>query len=215
MNKKLKNKIITKHLALNPSLHGFSMIELVVVIGIFSFISAIILGNYNGFNQKMSVSNLAHQIALEIRQAQVYGLSAKESVIGSGVFPGYGIYFSRDIPTSFVLYTDANGDKKYNHTGDGTNCSANSECLESVSVSNGDVIKDICATVSGVTKCASVSQIDFVNVVFTRPDPEATITGTLSGSDVIYDNLQISVETPKKDFFKTVWVWSTGQVSIQ
>ena len=144
----------------------------------------------------------------------MYGLSAKESTIGSAVFPGYGVYFSRDIPTSFVLYKDTDGNKKYNHVGDGTNCSANSECLESVSIPNGDTIKDICATLGAVTNCASVSQIDFVNVVFTRPDPEANITGTLGAADTVYDNLQISVKTPK-DFFKTVTVWSTGQVSVQ
>ncbi len=191
------------------------MIELVVVIGIFTLISAIILGNYPSFNQKMAVTNLAHQIALEIRQAQVYGLSAKESAISSAIFPGYGIYFSRDIPTSFVLYTDINGDKKYNHTGTGRDCSSNSECLESVSIANGDNIRDICGTTGVTTRCASAFQLDFANVVFTRPDPEANITGTLGSVSTTYDNLKISLEPPKKDFFKTVVVWSTGQVSIQ
>ncbi len=190
---------------------GFSMIELLVVIGIFTLISMVTLGNYSSFNQKIAVSNLAHQIALEIRQAQVYGLSAKQSDISSGVFPGYGVYFSATTPTSFILYADVDGDKKYNHAGEDCSSPANIECLENVLISNGDNIRDICGTTGATTQC----NLDFANTVFTRPDPEADITGTLGSTDTVYDNLKISVESPKKDFSKTVVVWSTGQVSIQ
>ncbi len=193
---------------------GFSLIELIVVVGIFTLISAVILANYPSFSRKISIQNLAHQIAIEVRQAQVFGLSVKETGVGTAVFPGYGVYFSAGDNQSFILYNDSNNNKKYDNPE--TNCSLNAECLEKVSIASGDTIRDICATTSGgVEKCASRRQLEYLNIVFVRPDPDANIIGTWGSDDTIYQSAAISVEPPKKDFYKTVVVQITGQISVQ
>ena len=199
-------------------LFGFSLIELVIVIGIFTLISAVILANYPSFSHKISIQNLAHQIALEVRQAQVYGLSVKETSLGTAVFPGYGVYFNQADNQSFILYADSNNNKKYDNPG--TNCSLNVECLEKISIASGDNIKDICVyDASNNKKCAveatPAGQIDSLNIVFIRPDPDANIIGASGGTDSTYQRAAISVEPPKKDFYKTVVVESTGQISVQ
>jgi len=191
---------------------GFSLVEMLVVTGIFVILSSILFASYPLFGQKILLQNLAYQVALEIRQAQVYGISIKGA--GGSQFPGYGVYFPSADRYSFILYADSNGDKKY--TNPQTECSLNAECVEKVLIANGNSIKDICAVnLSGQTKCANVLEIDSLNVNFIRPDPDAVIVGTLGAVDTTYQNATISVEPPKKNFFKSVRVWPTGQISVE
>lgn len=201
------------------SARGFSLIELVVVMGIFTLISVIVLANYPAFNHKVSIQNLAHQIGLEIRQAQVFGLSVKESAAGSGTFRGYGVYFSAADSGSFIFYTDINNNKKYDYAAQSCSSPSNTECLEKINIASGDSLKNICAVRStGVRDCAvpeSGGGLEYLNIVFVRPDPDANILGTYASADALYQKAEISIEPPKKDFYKTVVVWTTGQISIE
>ena len=200
---------------------GFSIIELMVVVGIFTLISGVLLGNYPLFSHKISVQNLAHQIALEIRQAQVFGLSVKEARPGClegtiNCFPAYGVYFSALDRGSFILFNDSNNNKKYDFAAQDCSSPSNTECIEKISIASGDNIRDICGTdSSGQQKCASLlGQLDYLNIVFVRPDPDANIIGTAPGGDTLYSSAEISVEPPKKDFCRIIKVWSTGQISV-
>ncbi len=66
---------------------GFSVIELVVVISIFGIMTSISMFNYNGQKRSLEATNLAQDIALTVRQAQVYGISASgRNIGGSGSF---------------------------------------------------------------------------------------------------------------------------------
>lgn len=196
---------------------GFSLVELVVIIGIFTMISSIILANYPTFNHRISLQNLAGQIALEVRQAQVFGLSVREASAGSNRFPAYGVYFSKDDAQSFILFTDIlNGDRKYNGSGE---CSISEECVEKTSIVNGDSIKDFCVYDRNNNKKCVVEQnpagqIEYLNIIFVRPDPDANIIGTYLGEDTVYQKAEILIEPPKKDFTKKIEVWNTGQISI-
>lgn len=61
---------------------GFSLVEFIVVILIFSVMSSVSLFNYSGYSENIKSTNLAQDIALTIRQAQVYGASAAGQNIG-------------------------------------------------------------------------------------------------------------------------------------
>ncbi len=58
-------------------MRGFSLIELIVVTGIFTVITAVVLANNAQFNNSVLLGNAAYDIALSVRQAQVYGLSTQ------------------------------------------------------------------------------------------------------------------------------------------
>jgi prepilin-type N-terminal cleavage/methylation domain-containing protein len=48
---------------------GFTLVELMVTVGIFTIISGLLLARYSNFNQGIILTNLAYDIALTIRSA--------------------------------------------------------------------------------------------------------------------------------------------------
>lgn len=62
---------------------GFSIIELVVVITIFAIMSSVTIFNYSSYRQNIEVTNVAQDIALTVRQAQVYGISSTDRIVGT------------------------------------------------------------------------------------------------------------------------------------
>lgn len=191
---------------------GFSLIELVIVLGIFGLLSTTVLSNYSLTNTKTSLDNLAHQIALSIRQAQVYGLSVSESSVGSSVFPGYGVYFSTTINNAFKFFADTDNNKQYN----GISCGVvGTECVENIIIKSGDFVRMICAN-SKTTSPNCTTLLDSVNIVFVRPNPDAYVFGIPSGGGPItqYSDAEIIIESPG-GFQKTLVVWSTGHIAIE
>jgi len=213
-----------KNTALQTS-GGLTMIELVVTVGIFVVVTAVVLASYPKFSSQIVLDNVAYQIALSVRQAQTYGLSVMEFGIG-GVFPGYGIYFPSPAndSKSFTIFADVNGDKKYNLTGCGVD---GSECLDKFTIQSSEIIYALCGNLkndgvapfstiddlSGVGNCGNINSL---HISFTRPDPDATITAYLGGVDYddSYSDAEIVIATPTGNV-KTVVIWSTGQISVE
>jgi prepilin-type N-terminal cleavage/methylation domain-containing protein len=65
---------------------GFSLIEFVVVISIFAIMTSISMFNYGEQRVTIETNNLAQDVALTIRQAQVYGISASARNLGGEEF---------------------------------------------------------------------------------------------------------------------------------
>lgn len=63
---------------------GFTLIEFIVIISIFAIMASIALFNYNGFRSNVALNNLAHDIGLTIRQAQVFGWANQSENMSGG-----------------------------------------------------------------------------------------------------------------------------------
>lgn len=50
--------------------HGFTLVEFVVIMGIFAIMIGVIMANFNGFKSIITLDNLAQDVALAIRQVQ-------------------------------------------------------------------------------------------------------------------------------------------------
>ncbi|MBI1999424.1 MAG: type II secretion system protein [Parcubacteria group bacterium] len=178
---------------------GFTLIELLVTVSIFVIVSVIVLANYPAFNSRIVLDNLAHDIALSVREAQVFGTSIKEFGIGSGVFPSHGVYFDTAANKEFVLFADTDRDTYYD-TG--------TELVERFSIQKGNTVSALCGFTSPVAACNAVSKL---HITFIRPNPEATIR---DGSGAIYAYASITARSPRGDT-RTVEVWSNGQIAVQ
>ena len=56
---------------------GFTLIELLVSIAIFIIITSVAVWNNSQFNSTILLTDLGYEIALSVRQAQVYGITVK------------------------------------------------------------------------------------------------------------------------------------------
>ena len=106
-----------------PKARGFTLIEVVVVIGVMAIISSLMLANFPRFNKQISVEREASKLALSLRKAQSYALAVREfnpafnddpfCVSPPVKFPGYGIFFKISDPARYFNYGDVNCDKYY------------------------------------------------------------------------------------------------------
>ncbi|MBI5005117.1 MAG: hypothetical protein HZC03_00730 [Candidatus Lloydbacteria bacterium] len=186
------------------------MIEMIVSVGIFVVMTTIILANYQKFLNTVSLSTLASEIAVSIRQAQVYGQNVREFGAGSKTFPSYGVFFDSNITNSFVLFADvALGDKQYNGGACGV---AGTECLEKFNIQSRATIAQLCGNKkTGPTECGLSS----LNIAFTRPNPDASIIGVSGGISKVYSDAEIVLNAVGETAEKTVVVWSSGQIGVE
>ena len=187
---------------------GFTLVELMVSVGIFTFLTLIVLVNHSRFSGAILLENLAYDIALSIRQAQIFGLSVREFEPGSGEFqPGYGVHFDRTTPTQYIIFADRNLNFRYD---DAIACGVTgSECIEEFTIQQGNSISRFCGTLpSSVVECSPA--LSFISAVFIRPDPDAIITSSNPG---FYSDATITIRSPH-GVLRDVIVRVTGQISI-
>ncbi|NOY35892.1 MAG: prepilin-type N-terminal cleavage/methylation domain-containing protein [bacterium] len=186
---------------------GFTLVELLVTMSILVVITSMILANYPKFSGTLALKRTAQEIALTVRQAQVYGLSVREFGAGSGVFPGYGVHF--DIvgsPDTFVLFADINKNKSYD-AGDGCG-GASTECVQMFKINTGDKISKLCGDEQSFPPGdCSLGQLD---IVYLRPTP----TVTLEGDGSSFSDADIVVRSPRGEE-KKIKVWLSGQIGVE
>lgn len=186
---------------MNRQKKGFTTIELIVTISILVIITTAIFIKYPTFRQNISLKRTAQEIALTIRQAQVYGLSTKE--FQPGIFSGYGVHFESG-SDSFVLFADADNDKTYD-AGDGCG-GTNTECVQMFQIQTGDKITDLCANgTCGVNK---------MDIVFYLTNPPVSIT-TDTGGTLPFGSYAGVVIISLQGQTKTISVLASGQISVK
>lgn len=182
---------------------GFTLIELIVVVGILVVISGIILANYSKFGGTMLLRNLAYDIALSIRQAQVYGISAR-SFLGAEFAVGHGVYVSfAEGNNQFFLYTDVDGNNFFT--------SAGTEWVETYGIGRGFTIDALCIPTGPTTENCTATELD---VLFKRPEPDAIIRASLGSGFSVYDRARIVVKSPQEQLL-SVLIEASGQISVQ
>ena len=82
---------------------GFTIAEIVVVIAIIGFVSVVVIARYRDFDSTSILKNLAYEVALSVREAQIMTVST--SNIGGVSQTSYGIAFTAD-SNAYVLFSD-------------------------------------------------------------------------------------------------------------
>lgn len=107
-----------------PVQSGFSLIEFVVIISIFAVMAGIGLFNFRGFQTDVSLTNLAHDIALTIKRAQSEGTSGLSDPNNPQLTPiPRGIAFTYDQSGSvfdreFIVYDETGQTTGYDQQSD-------------------------------------------------------------------------------------------------
>lgn len=207
---------------------GVTLIELIVVVAIFSVVSSVLLFNYSDFSTNVSIRNLSQDIALTIRKSQTQATSV-QGVTGSGSvrsYPAYGVVFSLEPnstsflpnPKRFVVFADVipvssqTPNKKYDSDGLCGSVQEGSECLEAISISSADSLISIETDITNVVNTGTVS------ITFRRPSPDAIICYIPSGQSDCIPQIPSYVKLTfqsAKGLQRSVSVWNTGQINVE
>ena len=191
---------------------GFTLIELLVVTGIIVVVTSVMLVNNGRFGGVIQLENLTYDIALTIRQAQVYGISVAR--FGSSTFSaGYGVHFNTANPKTYMLFADIYPAPP------GQNGMYDAEQFELVSrtdITRGYAIDSLVACAStDPASCTSVTKLD---ILFVRPEPDAWISGPdtscLLQTGSCQASARITLIAPRGDKMSVV-VESSGQISVR
>ena len=191
---------------------GFSLIELMVAVGILTLINIMIFASYPEFSQKMALKRTSEEVALIARQAQAYALGIKRPVSSGDDYYGFGIHFGKSDSKSLILFADSDSDKTYDK-GDGCG-GANTECFQEFKISTGDYVSELqaCDSVS----CQSVGN-GGLDIVY----PRATFMASISaGGDVCgsCSYAKVTIQSPRGNEEKNkkyINIWISGQISVE
>lgn len=203
---------------------GFTVVELVVVVGIFAIVSGVVLVNHGKFGGNILITNAAYDIALAIRQSQNYGVSVREFTGGetSSFDFGYGVHLRKSNNKLITMFADVANDRVYNEKeGDtGTSCLPASECLQLLQLGRGNTIARFCATkTNGEEHCSHTNEITFLDITFRRPNPDALFVTDINADTVLgederaYQKASIVIVSPQGTY-REIRVGGTGQISI-
>lgn len=91
---------------------GFTIIELLVSIGIFIVITTMVVANFRAGSRSDELKVAADALGADLGRAQNMALAGQEV---NGVTPtgGYGVYFTTNEPSRYIIFVDSNDNQKY------------------------------------------------------------------------------------------------------
>jgi prepilin-type N-terminal cleavage/methylation domain-containing protein len=189
---------------------GFTLVEMMTVVAIILIMTAILLGNLPNFRDRLSLDAIAQEMAVTIRQAQIFGSATRTS--GSQEFPSYGVYFDLSSNNNFIVFADLGTPP--NSLYDRLGCAASAtECREQFLFSRGVVVTNLCSSTNGnPSSCTPISG-GILNVNFRRPLTDAIFydsANELTPASVIIKIAKASNPTDTR----SIVVWGTGHIYV-
>lgn len=192
---------------------GMSYVELIVVLGIFSVLSSVVIFNYRNFQDRVDIKNLASDIALKVVEAQKSSLNgARNSFAPADWKPSYGVYFNSSTASDsdgiilnkkFIYFSDLDNDSSY----DGLSSCTTTECLDKITITKNNYISRIDSYMGSIP-----TQINPLSVIFKRPDSSAIFVspGLLPG---FFNYIQITIASPRGET-ALIKLYPSGRVQI-
>lgn len=183
---------------------------MVTVLSIFMIMTSIVLFNYNKYTNDTILTNMAYEVALSVREAQIYGVSVRKPTgVGSADFDSpYGIHFPLVAggTSSYFLFADGDDDGRYD--GDSTCTAGSGECVIPYTMQRN--IKITGLKLKNSTECVDPPIVPAdIGIVFRRPNPEPVFNGETSS----YEFAEITLTAPNNSV-RYVVVSNNGQIYV-
>lgn len=200
----------------NKKQGGFSLIELLIVISIFTIITTMALFDQGRLNSDVLLTNLAYDVALSVREAQSYGIGVKyASSTGATAGGGYGVYLSAASQDVIQIFHDVNANGVFD-ADDGE-----AEKTYQFLNQRGNHIEELCGTgaspdwTAGSCQFMSTSKkadVD-MSITFKRPDPEANFK--VDGGTGFSGTAYIVLMSQDKTNCRAVVIEASGQIRVE
>lgn len=199
---------------------GFSLIELIVVVSIFLIISSITLFKQSKFSSDILITNTAYEVALAIREAQVFGSGSKQGEdTSANRSKSYGIFFDDGEAKNFLLFSEepvvSGQTKLYDSMYDPSNDAFSVE--DTITLNRDQKINDFCG-IDGdddEEQCASEADIEGLSISFVKPNLNPIIKGISGAEETVFSGAKIIVQSDLGDKCRTIFVNNVGQISVQ
>jgi len=210
---------------------AFTLIELMIVIALMTIITSVTLANYNGMNKNIELQNTAYNLALSIREAQVYGINkllADTTNLPTGVdgftdqnFYPYGVHFDLtddNTRQKVIIFSDkldmagssiAGGDRKFYDDCLGT---TPIECERIIQFGLGNHISNI--RVKGSVGGWTTFNDKKLNILFKRPNPDAIIVSK-NNVNKKYSYVDIEVSSKNGLHKACIEIGTAGDISLK
>lgn len=174
---------------------GFTLLEMIVTIGIMVLLTGIVLINYQEGQKQLALQRAANKLAQDIRRVQEMAMSAQEY---NGAIPagGYGVYFIDSSPNSYILFADCTVPPNYVYNDTGNPCAGGfPEKIQEIELEKSIIIDNL-----------SASPLD---ITFVPPDPTIYFNTATTSS---LESIQLSVSSGQT---KTIKVNGAGLITIE
>lgn len=206
---------------------GFTLVEMLVSLGIILIITTVVLLGQSGFNRTLVLVDTSYSIAFTLRQAQSFGLSSR--LFGTVQNAGYGLHIANGATTAYSLFADvlpaspgnAQGGACAGHTAASGieakpgNCvyDGSSEQVTGYSLNRGFRISSFCGMEGAVKRCSG-GYLDTLDITFLRPSTQPTILGTHAGAIVNLSSAAIHITSPDGLQERCVNISKAGQIAV-
>lgn len=198
---------------------GFTLVELLVTIAIFTLMTGFIAVKYGNFSKSMVINNLAYDIALTLREAQSYGVSVadvkslSDTTTTSRFDRSYGVHFDTATPKVFTLFVDSLGGA--GNVGDGKFQAL--EAIRTFTISGNNTVYALCHDAACVINVGTAGALagTYADVMFKRPNPNPVITSGVYPAAGAVNYLEIRIKNSDDSIRKKIVIRSSGQISIE
>lgn len=180
---------------------GFTIIELLTVVSVVLFLSAMVFANYHAGNSRLSLELEANKMVNDIRSVQEMGLSGPKvpDMLDKDV-GGYGIYFSESDNSLYKFFVDnSGGDHKYE---------SGKKVLQTISLDANYYVKSL----KGLDLVGNESEDNSISLLFVPPEPVTFITG--DDADLVKATITIASRTDPS-LAKSIIVNKAGLIYAQ
>ena len=192
---------------------GFSMIELLIVISIFTIITTVALFDQGRLNSNVLLTNLAYDVALTVREAQSYGVGVRYSAAGNDTLGGYGVYLDTTAQDQIVVFHDIDANGEYDSA---------TEEVKTYKFLNqrGNQLAELCVGDTGNVLSTSPECSDYpsgkkankTSITFKRPDPEANFR---ANGEVVSGPVYLVLKSQDGTNCRAVVIESSGQIRVE
>lgn len=196
------------------STKGFTLLEMLTVLAIFSILTAVVLFNHGRFTNETILTNMAYEMALSIREAQIYGVSVRGESVDFDT--SYGIFIPEanesNQKNEYILFADTHSDNRYNKVSCGN---LGSECVTPYTFQRYIHIVGTNIKIGGIGNCTSGHKNKEMHIVFKRPNPEPVLrvdeSGKVGGN---FSEAEIVLRS-RDGAMRYVVISNNGQISVQ